>query len=159
MVTNGRPKFLHTVIVGGLMVGVLDGLDAVLFYGLADQVAPGVLFQNIARALIGPRAFEGGRPTVLLGLSLHFLIAFGAAAGYYAVARMLPAVLKRPLLSGTVYGVAWYAFMYRVVIPLSALPPRPPGIDWAAVIDEVLAHIFLVGVPVALLATRSGRAR
>lgn len=47
--------------------------------------------------------------------------------------------------------------MYRVVIPLSALPPRPPGIPWAAVIDEIFAHIFLVGLPVSLLAARSAR--
>jgi hypothetical protein len=52
-----------------------------------------------------------------------------------------------------------YAFMYRVVIPLSALPPRPPGIPWPAVIDEIFAHIFLVGLPVALLAARSARSR
>ncbi len=158
MATNGCPSFRHTVMLGGLMVGVLDGLDAVIFYRLADGVPPGALFQNIARALIGPRAFAGGGATVLLGVSLHFLISFAAATGYYAAARRFPALLRRPLLWGTVYGLLWYGFMYRVVIPLSALPPRPPGIDWPAVIDEVFAHIVLVGLPVALLASRSWRA-
>lgn len=155
----GRPGFRATVLVGGLLVGLLDGLDAVIFYGIHPGVAPDRLFQGIARGLIGARAFQGGWATVLLGVGLHFLISFGAAAAYYLLALQWSLLVRRPWLSGTVFGLAFYAFMYRAVIPLSALPPRPPGIPWPAVIDEIFAHIFLVGLPVALMAARSARAR
>ena len=153
----GRPRFLPTVILGGMIVGILDGLDAVIFYGIHPGVAPDRLFQGIARGLIGARAFQGGWATVLLGVGLHFLISFAAAAAYYLLALQWPLLVRRPWLSGTLFGLAFYAFMYRLVIPLSALPPRPPGIPWPAVIDEVFAHIFLVGLPVALVAARSAR--
>lgn len=151
------PDVLRTVMLGGISIAVLDGLDAVLFYGLAEHVPPGRLFQNIARALLGPRAFAGGWGTVLLGVGLHCLISLSAATGFSLLARLFPAILERPLLWGAVYGLAWYGFMYRVVIPLSALPPRPPGIPWPAVLDEVFAHVALVGWPVALLASHGRR--
>jgi uncharacterized membrane protein YagU involved in acid resistance len=76
---------------------------------------------------------------------------------YYLLALKLTLLVRRPWLSGAIFGLVFYAFMYGVVIPLSALPPRPPGIPWPAVIDEIFAHIFLVGLPVALLAARSAR--
>jgi hypothetical protein len=46
----------------------------------------------------------------------------------------------------------------HVVIPLSALPERPPGISWPAFIDEVVAHTLFVGLPIALMASRSAQA-
>jgi len=51
--------------LGGSIAGVLDGLDAVTFYGLADAVSPAHLFQSIASGLVGPRAFQGGWFTVV----------------------------------------------------------------------------------------------
>jgi hypothetical protein len=39
-VPAGRPGFLATVVVGGVLVGILDGLDAVIFYGITPGVAP-----------------------------------------------------------------------------------------------------------------------
>jgi hypothetical protein len=44
-----------------------------------------------------------------------------------------------------------------MVIPLYALPKRPPGISWPAFIDEVVAHTLFVGLPIALMAARSAR--
>ncbi len=152
-----RPGFAVTVLLGGLIAGVLDGLDAVIFYGITPGVTPKDIFQFIASGLIGRRSFDLGWHTILLGVCLHFLIACGAAGGYYVAARAIPAMLPRPWLCGTAYGLLFYAFMYRVVMPLSALPPRPAKIHWPAVIDEVFAHIVLVGVPIALLASRSAR--
>jgi hypothetical protein len=151
----GRSSFVATVGLGGLIVGILDGLDAIIFYGITPGVAPGLIFQHIASALIGPSAFHNGWRTVILGVLLHFLVACGAAIGYYAVSLMIPASLQRPFFFGPVYGLLFYTFMYHVVIPLSALPPRRAGISWPAFTDEIFAHIFLVGLPVALLASWS----
>jgi uncharacterized membrane protein YagU involved in acid resistance len=156
-VAPGRPSFVATVGLGGLIVGILDGLDAIIFYGITPGVAPGLLFQNIASALVGPRAFHGGWRTAVLGVLLHFLIAFGAAMGYYVASLKIPALVQRPFFFGSLYGLLFYVFMYHVVIPLSALPPRH-GISWPAFVDEIFAHIFLVGLPVALMASWSSHA-
>jgi hypothetical protein len=154
-----RPRLFQTVIGGGLLIGILDGLDAVIFYRIADRVSPHTIFQGIASGLLGPRSFRGGWLTVLLGIGLHFLIAFGAATVYYAACLKIPFLLRNPFLSGPAFGLAVYGFMYGFILPVSAIPFKPSGTFGAALIDELLAHIFLVGLPLALLASRSARIR
>src|SRR5215831_8081164 len=106
-----RPRPLATILGGGLLAGLLDGCDAVVFYGLTAGVSPGLIFQHIASGLLGPKAFAGGWPTVALGIALHFLIATGAASVFYAASRLWPAVLRRPWLWGPIFGVGVFFFM------------------------------------------------
>lgn len=152
---SARPYFFETVILGGAVVGVLDGLDAVIFYRISDSVPPEKIFQGIASGVLGMKSFQFGWVTVVLGTALHFLIAFGAATVYYVACLKLPALLRSPLLFGPAFGLAVYAFMYGVVLPLSAFPLQPSGTSGAGLVDELLAHILLVGLPLALLASRS----
>lgn len=152
---SARPGFFETVILGGAVVGVLDGLDAVIFYRISDSVPPEKILQGIASGVLGMKSFQFGWVTVVLGTALHFLIAFGAATVYYVACLKLPALLRSPLLFGPAFGLAVYAFMYGVVLPLSAFPLQPSGTSGAGLVDELLAHILLVGLPLALLASRS----
>jgi hypothetical protein len=55
----------------GLAAGLLDSLDANLAYGLKGFTAMQVL-QYIASGVLGSSSFNGGVPTALLGLVLHF---------------------------------------------------------------------------------------
>jgi hypothetical protein len=48
-----RPRALDTILAGGLIAGVLDGLDAVIFYRWSFGVSPTLLFQHIASGLFG----------------------------------------------------------------------------------------------------------
>jgi hypothetical protein len=153
----GRPKFADTVLLGGLTAGALDGMDAVLFYALVDGVKPAVLFQFIASGFLGRKSFHGGWRTTALGIALHFVVAFGAAAFYYAVSYQLPAILRRPLLYGPLFGLGLYFFMQRVVIPLSAVQPRTTGVPLIELFDQLLSHTVFVGLTIALLARRSAR--
>jgi hypothetical protein len=79
----------RALLVGGLTVGVLDGLDALIFFGLRG-VAPARVFQGIASGLLGRSAFAGGMATALLGILLHFFIAFAVVTLYHVAARRLP---------------------------------------------------------------------
>lgn len=156
-ITAPRPRALETVIGGGLIAGLLDGLDAIIYYGAMFGVSPARIFHHIASGLIGTRASaQLGWPGVALGVLLHFLIAIGGAAVFYLVALKLPLLVRRPLLSGAIFGLGLYVFMYYVVIPLSALPKNPhAAFSWPNFIDEIFAHIVLVGFPIALMARRS----
>jgi hypothetical protein len=50
--------------------------------------------------------------------------------------------------------------MYHVVIPLSAVPKNPHAtFSWTTFVDEIFAHIVLVGIPIALMAQRSARVK
>ena len=58
-------------LYGTLVVGALDLIDAIVFFGLRG-VRPIRTFQSIAAGLLGRAAFQGGLATALLGAFLHF---------------------------------------------------------------------------------------
>lgn len=62
-----RPRAFGTIVYGGLAVGVLDALDAVIFFGIRNGVKPIRIFQSIASGLLGRASFSGGLKTALLG--------------------------------------------------------------------------------------------
>ena len=141
----GRPRAFEAIVYGGLTVFVLDGLAAVTNSGLRG-VGPLRVFQYVASGLLGPASFDGGWATFLLGVAVHGLVAFSAAAVYYLLSLKLPLLVRQPLLCGPLYGVAVYFFMARVVVPLSSarvLPFSPA---------QLVIHVFCVGLPVALIA-------
>ena len=78
----GRPRALYSILYGGLAVGVLDFLDAIIFFGLRGSTPRGI-FQYVASGLLGRAAFSGGTKTFALGLLLHFLNAFIFTTIYY----------------------------------------------------------------------------
>ncbi len=152
-----RPRALQAILVGGLLAGVFDGLDAVLFFGWTVGVSPGRIFQHIASGLVGPPSFRYGWYTILLGILLHFTIAFGAAAVYYSASIILPFLLRKPFLCGPVFGLGVYFFMYYVVVPLSLVAKRTRPMSYPELINEILVHALFVGLPIALAASRSMR--
>lgn len=139
----------RAIALGGLTVGALDGLDAIIFFGLRGVPAQRI-FQGIATGLLGPGARQGGIATVLLGVGIHFLIATVIVAVYCLASRQLPLLRCRVLLWGPLYGILAYLFMNEVVITLrfgqQPLPPLP------VLLNGVLIHIVGVGLPSALFA-------
>jgi hypothetical protein len=71
-----------SIISGGLTVGVLDGLFALIYYGLMLGVKTMRIFQSVASGLLGKDSFDGGTQTFLLGIFLHFTVAACIAAVY-----------------------------------------------------------------------------
>lgn len=151
----GRPRALDTIVAGGLVVGVLDGLDALIFFGLRGS-SPRGIFQYIASGLLGRAAFSGGAKTFVLGVLLHFLNATIFATIYYFASRRLPMLIRQALVWGPLYGIVVYFAMNFVVVPLSAAPKIP--FRFAPFLNGVIGHALLVGLPIAILARRSARA-
>lgn len=145
------PSAFHTIVYGGLAVGVLDGIAALVNAGLRG-VTPTRVFQYISSSLLGTEAFNGGTTTVVLGVILHFLVAFGVATGFYVLARIFPAVLRYAILSGVVYGIAAYFAMAYLIVPLTQV--RQGAFSWNGLITSVIIHILFVGLPVAIIARR-----
>ena len=146
----------RAIVLGTLVVGVLDALDAVVFFGLRSAVPPIRIFQSIAAGLLGRTAVsQGGLGTAALGACLHFFIAFGIVTTYFVVSRRVRILTDRPVIFGLLYGVAVYFVMSRVVVPLSALgrggwPPLP------VLVNGILIHAVGVGLPSALFARAAG---
>jgi hypothetical protein len=150
-----RSRALDGILYGGLAVGVLDGLAAVittLLYGRS----PIRMFQGIASGLIGRASTEGGWTTALLGAALHFLIAFIWAAIYNGASLRLPTLIRRAAVWGPIYGVVVYFAMQNIVLPLSAIQKSPFTIAPLRQLSQgLIIHIICVGLPIALLARRA----
>jgi hypothetical protein len=146
----------QAVIYGTLAVGTLDALDAIVFFGLRSGAQPIRIFQGIASGLLGPAARQGGVRTAALGVVLHYFIAFGIVVTYFLASRRIPVLTRHPVVCGLLYGLAAYAVMNLVVIPLSKIGgPTMPAAPVLA--NGLLIHMFGVGLPTALFA-RAARA-
>lgn len=161
-----RPRNAPLVILsGGLLAATLDILYALTYYGLAHGVPVERNLQTIASGLLGKAAFDGGVPTALLGLGLHYGILVAAAALFYAASRRFAWLVRRAFAAGLLYGLCIYVAMNFVIVPLSAFPfdqSLPETVrqiveEPLPVLRDLLVHLFFVGLPIALC-TRAGTA-
>ena len=145
------------VLAGGFIAGALDMTYAWLFWFIKAGVAPRRIFQSVAAGWMGREAaVAGGWTTAALGLTTHFFIATTIALVYYVAARRVPLLWRRPLAMGALYGGAVYLVMNQIVVPLSAAAPKGPKDPlWVAL--SVVAHVFLIGVPIALFTRKAIR--
>ena len=154
----GRASALQTILLGGLAIGVLDMLDAFTFFGWYLDLGAQRVFQGVAAGLIGvDAARNGGWSTFWLGLGLHYVTAMCVATVYFLSTRLIPAMIKHPIISGLVFGVIAHFVMQCVVIPLSAIHRWPPTFPLGPTLNGIIGHALLVGLPVALIATWSSR--
>ena len=143
------------ILVGGLIAGALDITYAFILWWLRAQVTPMQILQSVATGLLGKASYDGGAGTAILGAFLHFFNALVIAAIFVGASRLWPVLARRATLFGPLYGIGVYLVMNYVVLPLSAFPPRtrpPAPVVW---ITGVLAHMFLIGLPIALAAKRA----
>jgi len=135
--------------VGGLIAGILDLLQACILFGWDIPLA-------IAAGLLGRQAFQGGAGTYILGVLLHFFIAFSAAAVYYAASIRLVFLKEHPLVCGLFFGGAVQEVMNLVVLPLSALHARGPY-KLHDLILGLVVHMVVIGLPISFSVRRFAR--
>jgi hypothetical protein len=151
-VAETRPsshRAFHTIVYGGLLVGTTDGLAATI-NAATKGISPDRVFHYIASGLIGSDAsYNGGAPTIALGILLHYTIAFGVVTAFFILSRNIPILLRRPVISGMIYGIAVYFVMGYLIVPLSAVPKLSFSVS--GMITGILIHMFCVGMPAALV--------
>jgi uncharacterized membrane protein YagU involved in acid resistance len=141
----------RAIALAGLVAGVLDITDALAFQALRGNSATAVLHYIASGVLGRETAYQGGAVTAALGLGLHFLIAFTAAAVFVLTSQRLPVLRRRPLLCGALYGLAVNAWMRSVILPLAGFQVAQAALTWPY-INLLFAHVFCVGLPIALIA-------
>jgi hypothetical protein len=137
------------ILGGTLVVGTLDAIDAMIFFGYRGAT-PVQIFQSIASGLLGRDAFQGDNGTAWIGVALHYLIAFLIVLVFFLVSRRIVFLRQRPIVSGVLYGLAVYVTMTYVVVPLSAAVQGPFSLP--VLVNGILIHAFGVGLPAALFA-------
>ena len=152
--THGNSAWLPWLVIGWLGAATCDITYATGFSYARSGVAPSRILQSVASGVLGRTAYDGGPKTAALGLALHYLNALIITTIFFLVARARRDLLRRPVLTGAIYGAGVYLVMNYVVIPLSAIGAigYPPPAIW---ISGVLVHMFLIGVPIALAARQA----
>jgi uncharacterized membrane protein YagU involved in acid resistance len=151
---NRKSRALPAIFWAGLLCGVMD-ISAAFITWYPKGIMPARILRGVAAGLLGPSALKGGWPIALLGLAIHFFVAYSAATVFYLASRKLTFMVRQPFIYGPIYGILVYTFMYWVVMPLSA---RPPGkFSWTNTIVAILTHIVCVGTPIAFVESRFSR--
>jgi uncharacterized membrane protein YagU involved in acid resistance len=151
---NTSTNIMKAALWGGLIAATADMGYALIHYHFAADIAFLRIPQSIAAGLLGRDAsFAGGVPTALLGTVLHYFILIVASGIYATVSLKWRALVTHPWACGIAFGIAVFAFMRFVVLPLSAIgaPHLPKG---QFLVGELLSHLFGVGVPIAFMARR-----
>lgn len=148
-------KLARPILTATLIAGTLDIVAAVTMT-LLNGRDPMAMLRSVASGPF-PGASGWGTGGSLLGLAVHFALMAIMAAVFILAARRIRALWRNPLLWGFLYGVGTYAVMNLVVVPLRFGTPLPSSA--AAVAPQLAFHIFLVGIPIALVAARHFRRR
>jgi hypothetical protein len=139
------------VVLAGTICGVLDLISATALF-LSKGGTFERLLQFIASGALGESSFRGVKKTAALGLLFHFVIAFTAAAIYYAASRSLPFLIAQPVICGILYGALIHLFMTFITIPLSRAPKRK--FSASSFLSQLAVHMFVVGLSISLTVAR-----
>ena len=137
------------------LVGVLGGcadLGVAAAYWLPQGVEPIRIPQSIAAWMLGrDLAIAGGALTASMGIALYCYLTTLMVALYVSMSRRHAFLVRRPLISGAIYGAALYPLLFKAIVPLWTGEPASVGpLSWDLVCTA--AFIFFIGIPAALCA-------
>jgi len=134
-----------------LLTAICDGLFSSVLSVAAYHSTVERLFQGVASTLLGKAALDGGPRTALIGVLMHFGVAFGWSTVFFLLvlrSSRIRKVLASPngvIKVASLYGPFVWLVMSLAVIPL--LLHRPPSITirwWV----QLIGHIPFVGLPI-----------
>ena len=88
-------------------------------------------------------------------MAIHYAIALTWTAIFYLAAMRGAFLVRRPIVSGLVYGLIVYLVVNFIVLPMTGVPHPRAAITIAARINAVLALLFCIGIPISLLTQRT----
>ena len=147
-----RVGAVRTIILTGLLAGILDGVAAELLFFISGGRNPAIVFQYIASGVFGRTAFNGGTLMAVSGLLSHLVIAFSWTSLYFLAYPRLTILAKRKILAGVAYGLVIWLAMNMVVLPLSNARRGP--FDPLRALTGIVVLMAAVGLPVSLSAHR-----
>ena len=149
-----RSRALQTILIAGGIAGLLDITYACIFNYYRSGVTPMAVLHSVASGAIGrPAATAGGVKTAALGLFFHFFIATTAAAIYYFASRLIRFMITHAVISGIIYGLCVYLFMYGIIFRVAAFHSTrlPWDYPWIVLLCNLGIHMFGIGLPIALV--------
>ncbi|SFQ04295.1 hypothetical protein [Parafilimonas terrae] len=139
-----------TIFLAGFIAGTLDASGGVIVYCLLMKVVTVTqLFHGIAAGLFGDTIIGSENVMAVIGLLLHYFIAFCFATGYFFVYPHLRFLQKNAFISGLLYGLIVWVIMNLIVIPLSQAHHSPP--TWPGFLRGAVILMICIGLPISFI--------
>jgi hypothetical protein len=140
-------RIVQQAIVAGIAGAIVLDLYLWLTTILPAHGSILTLWVWIASTVFGKAAFTN--PSFAwAGLAIHAIVSIGWAGGFAYLAAMQPAIYRRWLVSGFVYGLVVYAMMQIILLADNNFTyPHTPN-DF---VNALAAHAIFFGIPVAYL--------
>ena len=136
-----KTSLMAPILVGGAVAGLLDMTSAYITFGRYMPI-------GIAGGLLGAAARHVTAGQYVLGLCIHYFIAFSAAAVYCLTSKKLNFLRDHFFVCGIFYGIAVFLVMQLVVLPLSAYHAMGPY-QYRNLVQGLPTHMFLIGLPIS----------
>ena len=148
-------SLLRLSVIGGLISGFLHFVvqQVIVFVLILKTPIIGTL-QYTASGIMGDAAFAGGLATALFGLVLDFIMITIMAGVFIFSVDRIPLLRRNVIVGSFLYGFGVFIVMNFIVLPLSAAPALPAPPLWL-LIELVLQHILLIGLPLGILMRRN----
>ena len=143
---------LQTILLAGIVAGILDGISAVMILGKMNFAG---VWKYVASGFFGNDAFAGGNEMVMYGLLFHFIIALSWAITYYLVFAKINFFSNHPILGGLLFGILIWLVMAFLVLPFSAIPKRTFSVIGA--IKNAAILMLCVGLPISIITNKLGK--
>lgn len=154
-ISNAAPTMRHPLylvaLAAGMVAAVVEMIPVLTIQGLMLHVPPLRIFQSIASGVLGRDAYAGGMGTAVLGAALHIVISLIAALIFVLAAARWRVLLRRPVLSGLVFGVFAFIVMSWIVVPLSAVAFKQ-NFNPVLMAMSLAIHMIFFGLPISLTA-------
>jgi hypothetical protein len=155
-VRTDHPSPFSWAMAGALTATTLDLAVAAAYWELHDHSTMRMLQSIAAYWGWGRGAYDGGIAMALLGATLFFVRMIVLAVAYQAAARSYAVLIEQPYRCGALFGLSVYLVNQYVVLPLVDSMPAPAmSLSWT--VCCIVAHVALIGVPLALSARAAVR--
>jgi hypothetical protein len=152
---KNRSSLLLLSLIGGVIIGLLH---IVIQLGIVFSLLGGTplmsILQYIASGIMGEAAYAGGIGTALLGLVLEFVMTIIIAGIFVFSADRISLLRNNVIVGSLLYGFGVFVVMNFIVVPLSAAAILPPPTTWM-LIEIILEHMLLIGLPLGILVKRN----
>lgn len=145
-------KWKGTVVKTGLIAGSLDILLAFINAWWSSGLPPESVLRFVASGLLGDIAFNGSQWIILIGLIIHYLIAFCWTLLFFCWYPTIQSIISSQIFQVVVLGPFIWLVMNLLVLPLSAAPNL--GFHWWSAIKGIIILMIAIGIP---LVTKAGQ--
>ncbi len=152
-----RRSFFASALTAGLIAGVMDITAACIHAYLRNGATPEQILRGIAGGAFGKEAAANGNMMIFWGLLFHFLIAISFTFFFFLLAKMIPSLVRYPVLIAIIYGAFVWTFMRYVVLNYISTIKITPIVGQEKIINTIIGAVILmicIGLPDALLARK-----